>query len=36
MKSHPAGLRRPTDIVVCSLEEVSASRWCVVGLVVVG
>jgi len=36
MKSHPAGLRRPTDIVACSLEEASPSRWVVVGLVVVG
>jgi len=36
MKSHPAGLRRPTDIVVCSLEEASRSRWFVVGLVEVG
>ena len=27
MKSHPAGLWRPTDIVVCSLEEASPSRW---------
>jgi len=36
MKSHPAGLRRPTGTVVCSLEEASPSRQFVVGLVVVG
>jgi len=32
MKSHPAGLRRPTDIVSCSWEGASQLHWCEVGL----
>ena len=36
MKSQPAGLERPKDIAVCSLEGTSQLHWCEVGLVAVG
>jgi len=36
MKSHPAGLRRPTNIVACSWEGASQLRWCEVGLGALG
>jgi len=36
MKSHPAGLRRPTNIIACSWEGASQLRWCGVGLAALG
>jgi len=36
MKSHPAVLRRPKDIVAYSWEGASQLRWCEVGLAALG